>query len=157
MSAKVFEIPEIGVVNVYKRRGSRTMRLGFDSNGGLRLTMPSWVPFQTGIKFIQDKKDWILKHQPSASEPIQHGEKVGKAHRLILAAANVKTVQVRVKDNSVVVKFPENLSPNDPKILQAANRGARRALQIEAEKLLPQRLRLLASQNGFQHGTITVR
>lgn len=157
MPARVFEIPDIGSVNIYKRRGSRTIRLSFDSNGNTRLTIPVWVPFQAGIKFINEKKEWIIKHRPEAVKPVGNGEKVGKAHRIVLEPGKVKTTQVRLRDNNIVVKYPAHLDFSDKSVQAAVNRGARKALYTEAEKLLPQRLDILAGQHGFRYRNVSVR
>jgi len=158
MSAKIFEINGIGAVNIYKRHGSRTIRLSFDDKGQVRINMPYWLPYQAGVKFAYERSDWISKHRPTAHKNMQDNDKIGKAHRLVLLPDSlVKSVQVRLKDTQIVVKYPEGLSKNSEGVQKAAERGAKKALMQEAAHLLPQRLNDLALKNSFNYKSVSVK
>jgi predicted metal-dependent hydrolase len=158
MPAKIFDIEHIGPVSIFKRRGSRSIRLGFDSKGGIRISIPTWVPYQAGVSFARDRVDWILKHKPASSLLFSNGDKIGKAHHLtLLPDYKVKTTQVRLKDGEIIVKHPATLSFDSHDVQAAAERGAKKALGGEAERLLPQRLALLAENHGFNYKSITVK
>ena len=43
MATKIVEIPEIGAVTLYKRRGNRSLRLSVAADGEIRVSLPSWV------------------------------------------------------------------------------------------------------------------
>lgn len=157
MPVKIFDLPDIGSVKVYKRRNCRTMRLSFDNDGSIKLSIPSWVPYQAGLKFAQEKKAWIIKHQSVPTAPIMNGDKVGKAHHIIFERSDVKTVQSRLKGSLITVKYPLNSSVSDDLVQRAAFRGAKKALMLEAEQLLPQRIELLADQYGFSYKNVAVK
>lgn len=158
MPAKDYDIPNIGIVSVVKRSGSRTIRLGFDRKGNVRVSMPAWVPFKAGVAFAAERADWIAKHRPSASRLFADGDKIGKAHHMTLVSDfDVKSVQVRLKGSEIIVKYPANLRADDPKVQAAAERGAKKSLWGEAERLLPQRLALLAVQHHFNYRSVTVK
>ncbi len=158
MPAKDYELPGIGNVHIFKRRGSRSIRLSFDSKGEVRIGIPPWTPYQAGISFAHDRIDWIIKHRPAPQGHFRNGDRIGKAHRMALVSDKaVKTVQVRLKDTNVVVKYPGNEPAGGQRVQAAAERGAKKALLLEGEKLLPQRLALLASQNSFNYRSIIVK
>jgi len=158
MPAKIYELTGIGSVSIVKRRGSKTIRLGFDSKGNVRVSIPSWVPYQAGIKFASERVDWILKHQPVKAGLFSSGDKIGKAHHMTLTSSPlVKSTQVRLKDSEIIVKHPANLTFDNPAVQIAAERGAKKALWGEAERLLPQRLKLIADEHGFSYRSITVK
>lgn len=158
MPAKIFDIPGIGSVAILKRRGSKSIRLGFDSKGGIRVSLPFWVPYQTGVSFVKERADWIMKHQPEVGGLFRSGDRIGKAHRItIFADANVRTTQVRLKETTIMVKHPLGLRFDEPKVQAAAERGAKKALRGEAERLLPQRLKSLAEEHDFHYRNITVK
>jgi predicted metal-dependent hydrolase len=158
MPAKSYELNHLGIVQVYKRRGSKSIRLSFDSKGNVRVSIPHFVPYQAGVQFALQRADWIAQHRPGDRFTFKHGDKIGKAHRLIVIASPlVSSVQVRLKDTTITVKYPSALSENDPKVQAAAERGAKKALWGEAERLLPQRLQTLATAHGFQYRSVTVK
>jgi len=158
MPAKVFEIDEIGQVSIYKRRGTGSIRLGFSSKGEVRITMPMWVPYKAGIDFALQRIDWIREHQPEPSRSYKSGDRIGKAHHIaIVRDLDVTSVQVRLKGSEIIVKHPGNLSPDDAKVQAAAERGAKKALLLEAARLLPQRLKTLAEQHNFHYRSVSVK
>jgi predicted metal-dependent hydrolase len=158
MNSKKFEIENIGTVNVIKRKGSRSIRLGFDSKGSVRVSIPAWVPFAAGLKFASERADWIIKHKPTLVSMFEDSDKIGKAHHLTLIADHsVKSTQVRQKGSEVIVKYPGNLNSEDPAVQTAAERGAKKALLQEAGRLLPQRLTLLAEKHDFKFKSVDVK
>ncbi len=158
MPAKIYEIDGIGNVSVVKRRGSKSIRLGFDSKGEVRVSVPTWVPYQAGAKFAAERADWIAKHQPQPTRLFSAGDRIGKAHHITLIPdAVVKTTQVRLKGSEIIVKYPGRLNFDDTEVQAAAERGAKKALWGEGERLLPQRLQLLADKHGFSFRNITVK
>lgn len=158
MPAKIFDIPGIGSVQVTKRKGSRSIRLGFDSKGNVRVSLPTWTPYQAGALFARDRVDWINKHRPQAVGIFMDGDKIGKAHHLSLTANHdVKTTQVRQKGSEIAVKYPASLPPESVTVQAAAERGAKKALLQEGARLLPQRLQLLAQNHGFHYTSIEVK
>jgi predicted metal-dependent hydrolase len=158
MSAKTFEINGIGTTTITKRRDSRSIRLSFDSKGGVKVSIPYWLPYQSGISFALDRIDWILEHQPEQSRLFRAGDRIGKAHHMsLIPDMAVKSTQVRQKGSEIVIKYPSQLDFDDPIVQTAAERGAKKALWIEGERLLPQRLKLLADKHGFDFKNITVK
>jgi len=158
MPAKIVDVSGIGPIHIYKRRGSRSIRLSFDEKGNIRVNLPYWVPYQAGIKFAMERVDWINKHRPAGNELMKNGDKIGKAHHLVLLPdSSVKSTQVRLKETGVVVKYPSVLQFSDLAVQAAAERGAKKALWEEAERLLPQRLSELAQKHDFEYRSVSVK
>ncbi|MDB5182982.1 MAG: hypothetical protein JWO47_766 [Candidatus Saccharibacteria bacterium] len=158
MPGKEYDIAGIGSVTVLKRRGSKSIRMSFGSKGEVRVSIPSWVPYQAGASFARDRADWIAEHQPTPTRLFSSGDRIGKAHHMTLSPdAVVKSTQVRLKGSEIVVKYPGKLNFDDPLVQTAAERGAKKALRGEGERLLPQRLRLLAEEHNFDFRSITVK
>ena len=55
MATRTVDIPEIGAVTLYKRRGNRSLRLSVGANGEIRVSLPSWVPYKAGEEFARAK------------------------------------------------------------------------------------------------------
>lgn len=158
MATKQVEIPSIGSVTLYKRRGSRSLRLSIGSAGEIRVSMPYWLPYTAGEAFARSKADWITAHRLPAAEHLRHGQAVGKAHRLFFdPVPQASKVTTRLKDNQIEISHPASVPAHDPKVQQAARKASIRALRREAERLLPMRLRQLAAQEEFSFRSVSIK
>ncbi|MBA2279081.1 M48 family metallopeptidase [Candidatus Saccharibacteria bacterium] len=158
MAAKVVELDQIGTVQLHKRKGSRNIRLSFARNGDIRVSLPFWVPYQTGLQFALQRQEWIIKHRPSKPFGLTHGDRIGKAHRLQFVSSNTAIKpSVRITNNLITVQLPLGMSENHTKAQVSAVRGAIRALKKESEQLLPQRLKVLAANHDFNYKSVTVK
>lgn len=158
MSQKNINIPGIGDVLLTKKRGNRNIRMGFAKDGSVRVSMPHWVPFQAGIQFAISRKDWIDSHRPDSQSALGHYDRIGKAHRIAFTASyNVSKPTVRVKNNIIQIKHPALERVSSPSVQAAAERGTHKALKLEADQLLPQRLLQLAREHGFDYKTVNTK
>jgi len=157
MASKIANIAGIGPVNLYKRRGSRAIRLSFGHDGSVRVTVPYWLPYQAGIEFARSKADWIAKNRPAAGTMLKDGDRIGKAHQLIFEGRDVNRTTATVRNNQIRVAYAQTTSPASPAVQKAATAAAQRALKKEAEALLPQRLGQLARANEFDFRNVTVK
>lgn len=140
-----------------KRRGTTHIRLSVTVKGIVRVGMPYWTPYAVGISFARQRADWIAKqlknHQTS---DFKTGDRIGKAHRLLIIQDKLlQKPTSRVLANEIRVSSPYIVSHKltQSKVIEAANR----ALKQEAEKLLPQRLEMLAQQHGYSYKDVRIR
>jgi predicted metal-dependent hydrolase len=157
MSNKQVEIDGIGLVALYKKRGNSNIRLSFTRSGQVRVSLPYWLPYQAGIQFAIARRDWIDKHRPSVGSLLQDQHRIGKAHRIAFVTGDVSKPTVRVQHNQIRISHPAASLPAMPAVQAAAERGALKALKIEAEQLLPQRLNALAKAYGFDYKSVKVK
>lgn len=158
MATKVVDIPNIGPVTLYKRRGNRSLRLSLGAGGEIRVSIPSWVPYKAGEQFAKSKAEWITAHRRPTTSGLQHGQAIGKAHHLHFAASTEATkVSTRLRPNHIEITHPAVYPPQHPAVQKAAHSASIRALRKEAETLLPQRLSQLAAQCGFSYSDVSVK
>lgn len=157
MAIKTFEIENIGTVQVSKRSGMRSVRLSITRSGEVRVTIPQWSPYQSGIDFARSKANWIIQNIPQRAETLQAGHKVGKAHRLSFMSAAIDVPSSRIIGNEVRVMRPLGMAPTHPAVQKVAQQAGIRALRSQSEALLPRRLQQLASQYGFQYSSVQVK
>lgn len=158
MATKTVELPDIGPVTLTKRRGNNNIRLSFTRDGQPRVSLPYWLPYQAGVEFILSRRDWVDKHRPKHRPSLQHDDHIGKAHRLRFARrAGSTEPRVRVKNNVVTVSCPVDMPSTHASVQKAAERGALRALQQEANQLLPVRLKTLAGKYSFDYSSVRTK
>ncbi len=158
MATKQVSIPEIGNVILYKRRGNRSLRLSIGNNGEVRVSLPYWLPYKAGEQFALSKRSWIVSNKAAASAMLQPGHAIGKAHRLYFEQhSGLMKVSTRVAANEVRVSYPVSYGYDNPIVQSAARKASILALRREAKVLLPQRLKLLASQTGYEYTNVSIK
>lgn len=154
---KTVTIPEIGEVDLIKHANARSLRITVGQGGKVRVTIPRWAPYQSGVAFAIAKKSWILANQETEAA-LPHGFAVGKFHHLYFQAkADVSSISTRQKGSELWVTYPETYSRTDTEVQKAARKLAIRALRKQAESLLPGRLAELGNKHGFTYSSVEVR
>lgn len=159
MALKTFEIPDIGTVTVYRHRLSRSMRITLQPGGEVRVTIPAWAPYMSGVTFAKSKTDWIQRHRThSKPELLVQGQQIGKTHRVMFRTdLDATSITTRQSGDVIIIKLPIGVEPADVAAQTAARKACVRALRDEAESLLPSRLRGLADAHGFDYRSVGVR
>lgn len=143
---------------LYKRKSIGSIRLSIGARGQVKVTMPYWVPYQAGVQFAKSRQDWILEHLDTRTGALQHGQTIGKSHRLIFEASPVnERVVSRVSEDIVRITHPIACTVSDPSVQTAAEKASIRALRSQAEADLPGRLRALASMHDFSYKSVQVK
>ena len=156
---KEFRLADDLSVKIYKRSGSRSLRLSVTAKGDVRVSIPSWTSFANGLAFANSRLSWIQEQLPTEPSLLQNGQAIGKAHRLRFELKpGLTRPTARLKQTEVVVSYaPEINRASDSAVQALANRSAIRALRKEAEQLLPQRLQMLANQYGFTYSSVGIK
>ncbi|MGH7196137.1 MAG: M48 family metallopeptidase [Candidatus Saccharimonadales bacterium] len=158
MAAKVLDVPGVGAVKIYKRKGNRNLNLRLDKNGEIRVTMPPWLPYAAGASFAASKISWIASQKSGLSAALKNGQPIGKAHHLYFESSRqTESIKTRLKDSSATVIYPSSLDLQNLSVQQAAKKLANRALKKQAEQLLPGRLAELAASGGFRYKSLSCR
>jgi predicted metal-dependent hydrolase len=157
MAYKQFSLDDSTTVTIYKRRANRSLRLSVAPNGEIRVTIPVWAPYQTGLDFAKSRRGWISAQQPTRTL-LSSGQAIGKAHHLRFITDPAATRPAsRVRLNEVMITHPPRLLATDPSVQKLAETASIRALRGQAEQLLPGRLGELAKRHGFQYNTVSVK
>lgn len=158
MSVKQVDIPGVGPVSLYKRRGVRSIRLSIGHEGEVRVSLPYWVPYGAAAEFAASKREWI-KSKQVAPIYLRHGSRIGKAHHIAFVPSNShRSLATRITgDGEIRVYIPPHLSTEHAEVQKAAQRASIRALKQQAEKLLPQKLQALALRHGFAYRNVSIK
>lgn len=157
MAVKSFELDNIGTVHVYKRRGAKSLKLSIASDGKVRVTVPSWASFASGVEFAHSRAQWIQRNMPRHEGLLMHGQHIGKAHRLLFQTDSGETVRNRISGSEIRITRPKHMLPHHEEVQSAAQKASIRALRTQAEKLLPVRLRQLAEKYDFTYQSVSVK
>lgn len=157
MAVKLYEIENIGTVHVYKRRGTSSMRLSITADGKVRLIIPSWSTYASGLAFARSRELWIRNNRPERREILSHGQHIGKAHKLYFESADIPSPKSRISGSDIRIIRPTRMLSSHPEVQAAAEKACIRALRAEAAKLLPVRLKKLAAEYDFNYSSIQIK
>jgi len=157
MPSKVFELDDGLVVTVNKRRSSRHLRLSITTDGKASVSIPAWAPYKAGVDFARSRQAWIKSHVPPIVL-LTNRQAIGKAHHLVfMPKPDGIKVETRVLKKDIIVRFPATLQSTDEEVQQAAHKACVRALRLQAQQLLPQRLARLANEHGFEYKSVNIK
>lgn len=156
MPQKTVLVPGIGEILLIKRRGAKNIRLSVNASGKVRVSLPAWVPYATGVRFAKARREWLEKQLRShARRLLEDGDKIGKSHRLEFVVTPGNNVFTRVTQTAVIVR--SGLPLGSSAVQSKAELAAERALIQQAKHLLPQRLAELARKYGYSYNSVKIR
>ena len=157
MSLKSFNLDSIGNVTVYKRRNNRRINLSVNAHGAVRVSIPTWMPYQTGLNFVRSKESWIIKQRPP-KQVFTNAQTIGQDHELAFASSPyLEKPKITVKDGLILVKYPSHQSIIHPEVQAAALKGALKVLRSQAELKLLTRLDFIARQTGLPYKSLKIK
>lgn len=152
MASKTYTIESIGDVTVYKRRGTKKLNLRV-ANNKIRVTLPTWLPYSSGVIFAKKNRDWIIKQiNLTPIFFINDGDKIGKNHTFVIEPG--KSLRTKLTDYESIIFLPPHLSINSPKSIIVVKKLIKKTLKQEAEHFLPQRTRTFAGDYGYKVANI---
>lgn len=158
MAYKDFQLEDVGTVRLYKRKGSRSLRVSVNAVGEARASMPTWMPYATGLNFVKTQKDWILSQQVRRQTQLIDGQLIGKAHHLRFLAVNSLIEPIaRVRNTDILVTYPAHMAAHQVEVQRKATEACIRALRQQATQLLPQRLDSLATRHGIVYKSVAIK
>jgi len=156
MPQKQFMLDEQTPITIYKRKASRSLRLSIAADGRIKVSIPSWAPYKSGLEFAASRRQWITANERRL-DLLADGQAIGKAHHLRFAAAAISAPLSRLLANEIVIRHPAELAISDPTVQDKARQAGIRALRRQAETLLPQRLEALAQRHGFNYKSVRIK
>lgn len=157
MPQKSFNLPNVGLVTVVKRRGSRNIRLSVNANSLVRVSQPTYIPYSAGVAFALQRAEWIIKHlngRPALS--IQDGMNIGKSYQVkIIKSTHTKRPIKKLINNELQLRIPVDFSAEQTRkfCIMAIEHG----LNKDSQMLLPDRINMLAQQYGYKFSELKIK
>lgn len=156
MNQKEYLIDQDILVRVIKKKRSKNIRLTIENNGSVRVSIPLYLPYSAGLAFAKSRIKWIVARRKKP-ELITNETKIGKSHRLYFENRNTNRISTKIKDLNLYVYLPLEIKIESLEAQKAASRIIRKALIIEANNLLPQRVEQLASKYNFTYRDVSIK
>jgi predicted metal-dependent hydrolase len=147
--------PEFGAVAVRRSKLSRHVKLKIDQRGSISISMPLRTPLFLAKSLLAESRAQIRQHLTAALSQqalLQHGELIGKSHRLIITMGSA--FQSRLAGTELHVALPAHVDPRSREAQLFIKQAALKALRTQAKAYLTRRLEALARDYGFRFTTI---
>jgi predicted metal-dependent hydrolase len=158
------KIEGIGEVHFVRRQASRHLRISMKPFQCLRVTVPAFVSIHSARQFVEERKDWIIRHAEQMSEKeksttIYRSGTLFKTrdHTLYLHTHEEKSIKIIIKSGGIHIFYPSFAPVEDPRIQRSIRKGITEAWRIEAARYLPKRVEELASAHGFSYNRVSFR
>jgi len=118
----------------------------------ISITLPKRAPLLLAKQLLNDSRSSIrssLQKIRQQKQTYQHGDMIGKVHRLRIEQHDDSGYSHRLDKNELVVFTPVTASPD--MVQQEIHQGIANALRVQAKAYLPRRLRTLADVHGFTY------
>ena len=151
----VIEDSEFGTVQLRRSQTGRNVRLRLDARGIISISLPKRAPMFLARQLLEDSRDSIRRSllKIRAGKPVyQHGDVIGKVHRLRIEQNDSVGYSHRLGKNELVVFTPVAAAPD--KIQHTIHEGIAKALRVQAKSYLPRRLKTLADNHGFRYSKL---
>ena len=155
----VFYDDEI-VGRVRIRRSGKANRIGIKlKEGNVILTIPQKQQAEEGIRFLQSKRSWILTHLKKEQVMIFDENTTFRTvtFELKITKSPLSSFHFKLTPNLLTVLCPQQLDVRSENSQAVIRIGIERAMRMEAKRILPKRLMLLAEKHGFAYSEVSVR
>ena len=157
MASKQFKLDAETVVTIFKRRSNKNLKLSITPSGLIRLSIPVWASYASGINFALSKLNWI-KTQVKPTNMLVDNQAVGKFHHIKFSQiTGINKTSSKIISTQIIIKYPTTSAISDKDVQTQATRASLKALRQQAKTLLPRRLNELAVKYDFTYDRVTVK
>jgi predicted metal-dependent hydrolase len=157
MATKTYELDNLGKVTIVKRSTNRHLRLTIAGDGTIKVSIPSWTPYKTGIDFAKSKSNWIKKERPNPIV-LDNNQPIGRAHRLYFQPTiDIVKPKSRINENQIIISHSLQQNSTNKEVQLVATNASIKALRKQAESLLPQKLKILAENYSLPYNGIQIK
>jgi predicted metal-dependent hydrolase len=149
------EDTEFGPISIRRSRLTGSVRLRIDQRGKISISMPMRAPLFFAKQLLNGARDDIrrsLHKVVSARAVLQHGDIIGKTHKLNIAFGD--DFKSRVVGTTLEVTLPNGSKQDSPENQTYIRSAILKALRTQAKAYLTRRLQQLAQDYGFGYERI---
>lgn len=160
-SQKIVEHCDVGTLLLKKSRRVRRLSIVIRPDKGVVVNVPSSVPYEAAEAFVSQKLDWIRKAQQKVSlKKTVFDESTDfrtRFHKLRLIAEPRSNVRLKLSSEFMDVYYPSGAAVTNPSIQDAIRKAIEHTWRMEAEELLPARVKALAAKHGFVYKKVVIK
>ncbi len=164
MSSKPIQIADIATIQFIKSRRAKHISITIKPFNEVRVSVPMQISFAEAECVVQNKIDWIKKHQ----EKIKSAEKGRtvfdentnfrtKKHKLIISKTDGKEITASISGGEIKILYPGHLEVAHKSVQFFIRKVIEEALRIEAKQYIPARVNELAAKYNFNYSKVFIK
>jgi predicted metal-dependent hydrolase len=164
METKKVNVTDIGEITIRLNPGVKRISIRIKQNDDVVVTMPKGVPISRALKFVDQKKRWIIKHQQQFRKMEENKTFFNEESVHAICQYKLVTLQhasshfrIRISDGTIAVFHPGNRDISDHRFQEVLRTGVTEALRMEAKRYLPGRVYELAERYGLAYNKVFVK
>ncbi|PKP11807.1 MAG: M48 family peptidase [Bacteroidetes bacterium HGW-Bacteroidetes-4] len=164
MKSKVFNLPQVGEVLIYKHHNAKHLSIKLRPNEPPKVVIPMLMTYSMGFRFAVEKTNWIIKHAKILKEkkdasPRYTNESVivTRFHKIQIGRHKAAHVGSKKEGDLITVIFPETTDITGEQNQKLLMKFVTGVLRTEAKAYLPKRTQWMADKFGFTINDIRVK
>lgn len=166
MNEKTVILDNVGPVTIYRNKLANRIKITVKHGGGIRVTIPWTASFESGERFLHEKRQWVEKtlgkiaRNPMANRLILPGHLfTTRNYRYEVVPAAVQKVRIKYSKEQKLVcfEYPIEAQVESPEIQKSLKQVVEGLLRFEAKRFLPSRATELASRLGYKINRVVVK
>ncbi len=165
---KIISVKEVGDVVLRRSRRARRVSIRINAAGRVTVTLPYYSGWNTGIRFLEQKKRWVLqtlekvkKRRPPRPRYREGENPFTRFHTLVLQPSPNKTeglnVHGSITDKKAFLTYPATWRPDSEQLVRIIREMYIHVLRREAYQHLVPRLHELARLYGYTYRKVFLK
>ncbi|HOY39749.1 MAG: M48 family metallopeptidase [Bacteroidales bacterium] len=159
---KILVSGDFGKIQILKKKGTKNIRLSVHPVTGVKISIPWYVSYEEGVRFLHLKKDWVLAKQTEFKQ--MQTERKGfigdgfefAGYKLLFNHGDHAKISARIHDKNIEVKLPMGSDLTQSFLQQQLHKFCEKALKIKASAKLPGRVEYLAKLHRFNYHSVKI-
>ncbi|MGC6532076.1 MAG: M48 family metallopeptidase [Flavobacteriales bacterium] len=151
-------------VTLFESKKAKNLNITIKPFTGVRVSVPKGTSFRKAEDLVSGRIASVKKHLQRMKEA-ESGMTIfdwnsrfkTRSHELNLVQGKSDKIRSVVRDGMIRVAIPEGLEVTSGEVQTQIRRGIERAWRKEAQEVLPGRVNVLASENGFEFKRVTIQ
>ena len=158
------ENSEFGKIEFIRSERAKNINVRISSNG-LRVSLPRRSTETDAMRFINSVRERIIRKQEKLKKQAVENKLIltenARLQTLTFAVeirqTERKNVFFSMQNAVLTIEFPKNTNCEDEKIQAVFWNGINYFLRKEAKRVLPERVQILANENGFTYAQVKIQ
>jgi len=164
MGSRTLNIPDIGDIQLIKSDKAKNVSITIEPLEGVIVKLPRRCSYAAAEEVVFEKITWIRRNKKHVEiieeqHTIFDDETIFKTreHELEIIRGFSQTIRSRLSAGKIKVYIPLAKNIKDKDAQEAIREGIEKAMRKEAKEYLPQRISLLAYENGFYMNRVFIK
>jgi len=163
MSSKIYNITEIGNIEIHKHHNSSKLSIKLRHNKLPKIIVPKTATYKTGLLFAIEKRQWIIENIKKLKERQEiYFYYIGFTLKTQTLTINIKThsnkgIKTLKKDNNIDILISKDENIKSLKNQDVIKKILIEIFRFEAKKILIPRVDKLANQYNFKYKKVFIK